>query len=192
MFLKILDLLNLIRFPIFIGIALCAEPLTELFLGEDWSVHYRVLQVLCFVYLFSTIQSFVGQSMVASGKANWGFYNNILQFPLNLLAIYLGSFWGILGIASALLIKSFIILLPRYYFIIKKLYLISLRKYLEVIFKDLILILVPAIFINLFVSYLSLAPLMSLLLMGGAFLIVLFVVYLIFEKEQIKYVKSLI
>ncbi|NBC58321.1 MAG: MOP flippase family protein, partial [Bacteroidetes bacterium] len=137
MFVKVLELLNLIRFPIFIGIALVAPEITNLFLGNDWGEHALVLQILAFVFMFNTIQSFVGVSMLSSGKANWGFYNNLIQFPINLLAIYIGSFWGISGIAIALLIKSLLNIYPRYVFILKHIYSIKLSNYLKLIFKDM-------------------------------------------------------
>lgn len=192
MFIKIINLLNLIRFPIFVGVALCAESLTNQFLGQEWASDFGLLQILTFVYLFNTIQSFVGQSMIASGKANWGLYNNLIQLPINILTIYLGSFWGIYGIAYALLIKNLLAIMPRYTFIVKKLFDISLYTYLKIIFKDLFLVLMTTVPVYLIAEYLDLKPLFDLIFRGGLFALTLIVVYLLFEKQEVKYVKSLV
>lgn len=192
MFIRILELLNLIRFPIFIGIALVAPEIVNLFLGDAWADSYIVLQVLAFVFLFNTLQSFVGVSMLSSGKSNWNFYNNLVQLPFNIAAIYIGSNWGIEGIAIALLIKSLINIYPRYVIILRRIYTIRLSKYLILIFKDLLVLVPISILIMLISNRILFNDYISIILKLFAFMLIICLYYLKFEKSSIIYLKSLI
>ena len=192
MFIKVLELLNLIRFPIFVGIALVASEITNLFLGNSWSEHVLVLQILAFVFLFNTIQSFVGVSMLSSGKSNWNFCNNLVQLPFNILAIYIGSSWGISGIAIALLIKSLLNIYPKYIIILKRIYTLELSNYLKLIFKDLF-VLVPIFVVLIFISkHISQDNYISIIFKLFAFLMLVSFYYFKFHKSSITYVRSLV
>jgi O-antigen/teichoic acid export membrane protein len=192
MFTKILELLNTIRFPILLGIVLIAPEITSLFLGAAWANNYVILQVLALVFAFNTMQSFIGQAMLASGKANWGFYNNLVMLPINLIFIYIGSFWGILGISVTLLIQSLLIILPKYYYIVKPLFQISLKEFISLIFKDLLIVF--AVILLIFYSVKSFEMQNSYaIVVKFSFFSFLYLGYLFFFKKNIlKYIKYLI
>ena len=191
MFQKALELLNLIRFPIFIGIALCAQPITQ-FLDPAWAQEFQLLQLLCVLYLFQTIQSFVGQSMIAMGKSHWGFYNSLVVLPLNLIAIYVGSSWGIYGIVIAMLGLAFLMIVPRYLIIIKQLFHMPFSSYLSVVFKGFFLIGILAVIIYFGMEYLELPFWGDLVLRSSLFLLGTLGIYSLFEKEKLTYLKSIV
>ncbi|MBZ9777720.1 MOP flippase family protein [Psychroflexus sp. CAK8W] len=191
MFKKILELLNAIRIPILIGIALVAPEITRLFLGDEWSESYYVLQILALVFIFRTMQSFFGQAMLASGKAKWGFYNNLIMLPMNLITIYIGSYWGILGISVGILIQTIIIIFPIYTFIIKPLFDINLNQFLSLIFKDLAIILLGTLIILFTFQSLDLLDVFALILKAILFSIVFIGYILLFKKNIISYSKYL-
>lgn len=192
MFIRILELLNLIRFPIFIGIALVAHEITNLFLGSDWNEHVLVLQVLAFVFLLSTIQSFVGISMLSSGKSNWNFYNNLALLPLNILVILIGSKHGILGISIGLLIKGLIIIYPRYKFILSKIFNISFMKYIQIVFLKLMPFVLFLIITNYIFSLFGFNLILAFTIKLILYFIFLTTLILSTEKETILYLKNLI
>ena len=191
MFVKILKLINMLRFPIFLGIVLCAQEITAL-LGGDWESHYVLLQLLALFFMFNTIQGFVGQSMIAMGKSDWGFYNNLVQLPLNIAVIYFGSFWGIEGIAMAFLIKALLLIYPRYYIFIKRLFDLSVGMYTRLIFKDLILLGIAVAVIMVVMGWLGLNALLSLIFKAILFGLAVLAVYFCFERDQFRYLLSLL
>jgi O-antigen/teichoic acid export membrane protein len=192
MFIKILELLNLVRFPILLSVALLAPEITNLFLGEAWANSFVVLQILALVFIFRTIQSFIGKAVLAKGKANWGFYNNLIMFPINLLTIYIGSFWGISGISFSLLIQTIIIILPIYSFIIRPLFHINLTEFLSLIFKDLIIIFSGSLIILFSIKWLELPDAYALILKAILFTVFFTGYILLYKKNIISYSKYLL
>jgi O-antigen/teichoic acid export membrane protein len=192
MFKKILELLNIIRFPILLGIALVAPEITSLFLGEAWADSYLVLQILALVFIFRTIQSFTAQAMLAKGKANWGFYNNLIMLPINLITLYVGSFWGILGISISMLVQGLVIIIPRFFFIIKPLFQFRLTEFISLIFKDLILCLFGFLGIMIFSSSLELVAFQALIFKVLSFIIFYAIFLFYLKKDLITYTKYLI
>ncbi len=192
MFIKILEMLNLIRFPIFLGIALCAKPLTEIFLGREWANHYLLLQALSFIYLFSTMQSFIGQSMIANGKANWGFYYNTIMIPINVLIIYVGSYWGIYTIVLLMLIRNTISIIPRYFFVVKKLYNITFSQYINMIFKRLFILITTLTPFYIATNYLDLKNIYDLICKAILLVVIVGTNYWFMEADKIKYILTII
>jgi O-antigen/teichoic acid export membrane protein len=192
MFTKILELLNTIRFPILLGIALVAPEITSLFLGAAWANNYVVLQVLALVFAFRTIQSFIAQAMLASGKANWGFYNNLVMLPINLITIYIGSFWGILGISITLFIQSLLIIIPRYYYIVRPLFQISLKEFTSLIFKDLLIVFTIILLIFYSVISFEMQNLYAIVIKSFFFSFLYLGYLFFFKKNTLKYIKYLI
>lgn len=189
MFVKVLRLLNIIRYPIYIGIVLLAREIVSLFFGEAWIQYVVVLQLLAIIYLFKTIQSFIGQAVMAKGKANWNFYNNLIVLPLNILSIWLGSYWGIIGISFSLLVLNLTLIIPRYYLIVKPLFKLTLRRYLFLILKGFVtLIMIGSIIFYVTNNFLNNQ---FYLILIKSFLFVLFYLgsLLCFDKDLIKYLK---
>lgn len=174
MFQKVFQLLNLLRYPIFLGLVLCAEEIT-LILGAEWHEHYRVLQVLSLMYLLNTIQNFIGQSMVAMGKSSWGFYNNLARLPLQLAAILIGSLWGLIGIALGGLVLAVLIVVPRYFIFVKRLYDVSFASYMTMIFREILFLGLWVVAVQYAVDALELSTILSLsvktILFGAGILI---------------------
>jgi O-antigen/teichoic acid export membrane protein len=192
MFIKVLELLNLIRFPIFVGIALIAPEITNLFLGSEWSEHVLVLQVLSFVFLFSTIQSFVGISILSSGKSNWNFYNNIALLPLNIVVILVGANYGILGISLGLLFKSLLIIYPRYKFILSRIYDLSFIRYFKIVFLKLLPFVIFISLAHFIFQQFQFDDVFSLTIKTILFLLFISVLLFFTEKKSMNYLKSLI
>lgn len=190
MFIKVLNLLNIVRFPIYLVIVLLAPEVVDLFFGEDWKQHVVVLQILAFVFLFKTIQSFVGTAILSSGKANWSLYNNLILLPLNLFAVFIGSRWGIFGISISLLILAVLIIYPRYKFLIKPLYKLSFKKYFELVFLKLIPLLIVLLIINFICRVVNENIIITLALKLTLFLASIFINIKLFEMNSINYLRK--
>ena len=192
MFIKIIKIQNLILAPIYIFILFIANEALSIFLGVGWSSNYFVLQLLSLVFFFRANQKFVGISIISSGKPNWTFYNNLIQLPLNILCIFIGSNWGLVGIATSYLILSLLTFYPKFYFFIRPLYSLNFKHYFWLIFKDLLIILSFSLIFSALLKFSSLndSNLILIKFFGFTLFLLLFAFYL--KKDLITYLKNLI
>ena len=125
-------LMNIIAFPAFLGMAVVASEVVLALYGPDWSPSIPVIQILMFIGILHSAFYFYGNVLKAAGKPFWRFRILLLTAIINVigfaLAIRLG--WGIVGVAAAYLIVSFLIF-PLYFLTIRSLIQIEFRAYLR-------------------------------------------------------------
>lgn len=99
--LQITTLTAIVTFPmITIGI-LMAEELFIQILTEKWRMSIFPFRVLCFIGLIQSVRVIIGQACIALGEVSLLFNINILSIIIYPAAFYLGSFYGINGIATS-------------------------------------------------------------------------------------------
>jgi O-antigen/teichoic acid export membrane protein len=98
---KALSSLTAIAFPTAIGLAVLAEPVTRFVLSEKWLPIIPLLQLMCVISLFKTMEKVVPIAM-ATGNTRALFGRDLrtlfIRMPLLLAGIFLGQHlgWGIL------------------------------------------------------------------------------------------------
>ena len=111
-YLRMVQALAIIIFPILVGLGLVIDELLEVFFVPEWSSAAGIIQILVFVMMFKTVIAPIGTVLMARGRTDVGFYMNaymLVQLPLFLV---FGATFGIIGVAWSLLcstIVSFII-----------------------------------------------------------------------------------
>ncbi len=145
-FLKTINYLASINFPIYILIILLAEPIVLFLFGEKWRDAILILQILATYRMFATIGNPIGVLQLARGRADLGFYWNLVLFFIIPITIYIGSYWGLSGIAYSLLVLQFILFFPGWIFLVKPLCGAGFKEYFLQILKPLIFAIVGGIF----------------------------------------------
>lgn len=98
-FLKMMGLLSLLCFPIFIGLLAMANELLPVVFGEKWNRSIIPLQIIIGFTLIRSLVSPAGQIVLAMGRPNIEFKFNLIQVPLLLIAVLIGASYGIIGVA---------------------------------------------------------------------------------------------
>ena len=98
-YLELMEVLNALTIPIYVGMMALAEPFVYVQLGEKFAASIPLLQILSLVGLAFALSSPAGSLIMACGRADIGFHLNILRTALILLGIWIGSRWGLTGIA---------------------------------------------------------------------------------------------
>ena len=160
-YLRILKLLNVIRFPLLIAMILCAEGIIKIILGNSWISHVYIFQLFCLLVLFQTIHSFNGTIIIALGKADWGFYNNLVLLPIRIGLIYYCSQWGVIGVLVGLIFLMLVLIPILYELLVLPLLKISRSNYFIHILKPLILFSSTALIIALLIQQLNLPLIFS-------------------------------
>ncbi|MBI5643968.1 MAG: MOP flippase family protein [Deltaproteobacteria bacterium] len=111
-YLELLSALSIVLMPVYMGLIVVADPLLTVFLGEGWGSAVEVFKILSVLGFFYFIGNPIGSLLIAKGRADLGFYLNVLMIILYAAAIWLGSYWGINGIAWGLVFATAGVLFP--------------------------------------------------------------------------------
>lgn len=144
-YLKTINYLSSINFPIYILIAILAEPITLILFGEKWSDSILILQILSIYRAIRSTTNPIGSLQLARGRTDLGFYWNLALFMFIPLTIFFGSNWELYGIAYSLLFLNTLLLIPNWYFRVKPLCAAGFSEYFRQIFKPLIISIIGGI-----------------------------------------------
>lgn len=138
-YLKTINYLSSINFPIYFLMAILAEPIVLLMFGEKWKESIYILQILSIFGAIRSTANPIGSLQLARGRADLGFYWNLSLFFIMPISIYLGSFWELIGISYSLLLLMTFLSIPNWYFMVKPLCDADFKEYFKQIISPLIL-----------------------------------------------------
>jgi len=122
LYIRVIHILSLLNAPLLIGIALFAPFYVPLFFGTKWIDSVPLIQVFSLVSYARSVGNPMGSLLMAKGKANIGFYLNLVLMCLNIPTIWIGvQYWGATGAILAMLLVQVALQLPIYRWIIKPL-----------------------------------------------------------------------
>ncbi len=97
-YIRVQSLLSMVAFPMGFGLALVAEPLMMLALGERWSSAVPVVQVLAGIFAVQTLSSALQPLAMAMGQTRMLFLRDCVNFairvPLMVAGVMLGGLMG--------------------------------------------------------------------------------------------------
>lgn len=99
--LKAIGYVSLIAFPILWGMSCVAYELIPVLLGPDWGEAILPFQILALVMPFRMIVGFLPTITDALGRSEVALHNAILGCIVMPVSFYIGSHWGIAGVAYA-------------------------------------------------------------------------------------------
>jgi lipopolysaccharide exporter len=135
-FLDVLSMIALCSIPIGIGIALIAEPMVEVILGEKWREAIPIIQILAISGMITALQTNVGTVFIALGKPRFItliILVHTLFIFLPLLTILLQQH-QIIGVAEAYLYSN-LIMLPISYFLVARIIKLTLLSILRILWR---------------------------------------------------------
>jgi len=145
-YLKTINYLSSVNFPIYILLAILAEPIVLILFGDKWEKSIVILQILSIYGAIRSTGNPIGSLQLAKGRADMGFYWNLGLFFFIPLTIYVGSLWGLLGVAYSLLGLQTFLSIPNWYFMVRLLCGAKFKEYFWQIVKPLIFSLVGGVF----------------------------------------------
>ncbi len=108
--LKMLGYIGLLSFPLLWGMASVAPEIVAVVLGKGWEGAVLPLQVLCLVMPFRTLTQMLPTVTDALGQPGINFRNVLLSCLVMPPAFYIGTRWGIQGVAYAWLLAYPVVL----------------------------------------------------------------------------------
>ncbi len=120
-YLQIMRLTASSNFPVFVAIALFAPEITHLVFGPQWDAAVPLLRVFACWALLRSTGGPVGSLLLARGRIDLGFRWNLGWTAVFAAAAAIGSLYGALGMAAALVAVGVVAQLPNWYFLVRPL-----------------------------------------------------------------------
>jgi O-antigen/teichoic acid export membrane protein len=131
-YLKVLQLLSTINFPLMAGLAVVASVAVPLIFGEQWLPSIILIQILTIVGLLSSTVNPVGSLLLSKGRADLGFKWNLALMITQIPGLYLGAkLGGAVGVAIAFAILMCIYSVFNYLVLIRTMLGPCLREYIQ-------------------------------------------------------------
>lgn len=131
-YLKVLQLLAMVNFPMMVGLAVVAPVAVPLIFGDQWLPSVILIQILTIVGLLRSTGNPVGSLLLAKGRADLGFKWNLGLTVTQIPGLYLGAkLGGAVGVAIAFSILMVFYSILNYLVLIRTLLGPCLREYLQ-------------------------------------------------------------
>ena len=102
----------LIAFPIYLLMILARESIIHFLLGDKWVDTSDLIAILGWLGFIFSLGNPIGSLLLAKGRADLGFYYNVIAVIIYALAIVIGSQFGIKGVAYGFVIAAAGVLFP--------------------------------------------------------------------------------
>lgn len=107
-YIKLVSALSFFLIPALVGLALVAPELIIQVYGDKWTPTILPLQILCILGLVESTSHTTKSVFYAKGKPGIELKLNAVKIIVSTCAILLGSHYGIVGVAAALSVISFV------------------------------------------------------------------------------------
>lgn len=106
-YLKVLQLLSIVNFPMMTGLAVVASVAVPVIFGDQWLPSVILIKILAIFGLIRSTVNPIGALLLAKGRADLGFKWNLSITVIIVPVIYIGAkFGGAVGVATALTILT--------------------------------------------------------------------------------------
>lgn len=101
-YLKAIRYLSSINFPVYAFIFVFANEIVNILFGPKWQDAVIIIQILSIWAAWRSTGNPIGSLLLARGRADLGFWWNVVIFFYVPLAVWIFSRWGLIGIAVGL------------------------------------------------------------------------------------------
>ncbi|MGB7416305.1 MAG: oligosaccharide flippase family protein, partial [Thermosynechococcaceae cyanobacterium] len=123
------ELMSFAAFPAFLGMAVLSPELVLGLFGAQWQPSIPVMQLLAIVGLLRSVFNFSGAVIMALGKPTWNLILMLLETLGKVVTFLIAVRWGIVAVATGLLIST-CIFAPLRLWVIYHLVQLNIRTYL--------------------------------------------------------------
>ena len=137
-YLKVLQLLSTVNFPVMVGLAVVAPIAVPVIFGEQWLPSILLIQILTIVGLLRSTGNPVGSLLLSKGRADLGFKWNLALAITQIPGLYLGAkLGGTVGVAIAFAALQCLYAILNYLVLIRILLGPCLREYITSMWHSL-------------------------------------------------------
>lgn len=120
LYLRSLGMIATITAPLMAGLWLLRDPFVYVVLGDQWGEVATLLAWLAPVGLIQAVVNTNGTVFLATGRTDRLMRLGLCNTALQLTAFFIGTRWGIEGLAACYLVANLMNFLPAFYFTLKE------------------------------------------------------------------------
>lgn len=193
-YLKVLQLLSSVNFPIMVGLAVVAPVAVPVIFGEQWLPSVILIQILTIVGLLRSTDNPVGSLLLARGRADMSLKWNVAVMFVQIPGLYVGAkLGGTVGVAIAFAILMGIYAIFNYLILIRTLLGPCLYEYVSSMWPSLRMSAVmggAVLCIGIFLQDLPQQPLLITQILSGVAIYVGLIIYK--QKKLVSEVKEMV
>lgn len=114
-YLTAISIYTIFAWPFFIALMVLAEPIVSLLYGPQWHASIVLVQILCLAAIFDASFPFRAPLLVALGNTELNLKLQCMTSGLKIVAILIGSWYGLLYAALSLVLSEFVAQLYIFY-----------------------------------------------------------------------------
>ncbi len=114
-YLRVIRLISFTNFPIYGAMFALAYPLVMVIVGPKWAEAVPILQVLVWIGASQSLGNPINSLLLSKGRADLGFWLNVIVLVLYGAAVWIGSRWGVAGVAWSILACELAVVQPAEY-----------------------------------------------------------------------------
>jgi PST family polysaccharide transporter len=103
---RVVNATALVAFPFLVGLMLVAPAFIHVVYGKQWMPAVLPLQIMCIAGMMKAVSTFVGSIVDAKGKIGAEVRRQLVYLALLVAGTLLGSRWGTVGVAVAVVAAS--------------------------------------------------------------------------------------
>ncbi len=129
-YLKNITYIGLFSFPLLGGLAVVAPEFVKVVFGDKWEAAILPLQILSIAGMLYAVGTPINPLLLAKGRADIDLKMTFLRLAMISLFVFLGSRYGIVGVASAISIFAFVFI-PVFQNIVNSLIKMTMKEYYD-------------------------------------------------------------
>ena len=134
--LRLVALCSFFSFPLFAAIALCSQALIVTLFGARWEAAAPILSAFSLGGLLFSVSFFNAPVMTAAGRTGLVLTLTIVNASLNAVGFWIGSLFGVVGVALAYSLRGYIVL-PLNLLFLRRSIGMSIAAYLRTLWPSL-------------------------------------------------------
>jgi O-antigen/teichoic acid export membrane protein len=128
-YLQTIRITSSVNFPIYLAIAFYSSEIVYIVLGEKWKDSIPLIQIFAIWGLVRSVGNPVGSLLLSIGRADMLFKWNLFWTIITGPSLWLGSYWGVYGMAIAMTVLMTLAYLPNWHFLVKPACGAGLKEY---------------------------------------------------------------
>jgi lipopolysaccharide exporter len=137
-YIKNISLITLLTFPVYAGLYAVSGDLVQLLMGKGWDKAAEIFRIIWILGIFKSMGNPLGSYLYAKGRADIGFYLNVYQLIVYVLALFAGSFYSFEQMLMIFVLANIIFLAPADYLTRYYLTRMPVFKFLKAVFPNLV------------------------------------------------------
>lgn len=133
-YLKLINIVASINIPVYVGIIIFAPLIIQILYGPGFDDIVILVRILSVYMMLRSLGNPVGSLVVATGRTDLEFVWNIITLLITPLFIYIGSFYGIVGVTVSITFVMIVLYYPGWKLLVYKLTKSSFAEYFRACF----------------------------------------------------------